>query len=208
MLRWLPILVGLLPLSTAAAQECERGQQLTLDLERSEIRWRGTKCWGTGKHEGTVQFASGAICVADGRVTGGWFVADMTTIAITDMPPHEEVPRRRLRTHLMEEDFFHVEAYPTARFLLTSAQPTAPHRYRVEGDLTIRGHTHPVTFSAEASLTQDGVRATGELEIDRHRFGVSYQRVTLRDFLVDDTFRLDLAIEARGRGTSAPYPTY
>ncbi len=197
--RWLPLLCGLLPLTTAAAQECERGRELTLDLGRSEIRWRGTKFWGAGKHEGTVQFASGAICVADGHVTGGRIVADMTTIAITDMPPHEVVPRRRLRTHLMGEEFFHVEDHPTALFVLTSAEKTAPDRYRVEGDLTIRGRTHAVTFSAETSATQRGVRASGELEINRHRFGVSYRAVTLTDFLVDDVFRLEFTIEAGSR---------
>ncbi len=199
MLRWLPLLFGLLPLSTAAGQECDRGIEPTLDLQRSEIRWRGTKFWRTGKHEGTVQFASGAFCIADGQVTGGWFIVDMTTIAITDMPPHEVVPRRRLRTHLMGQDFFHVEAHPTALFVFTSAEQTAPDRYRVDGDLTIRGQTHLVTFSAEASVTERGVRATGELEINRHRFGVSYRRVTLRDILVDDVFRLELTIEAGSR---------
>lgn len=197
MLRWLPLLFGLLPLSTAAGQECDSGKELTLDLQRSEIRWRGTKFWRTGKHEGTVQFASGAFCIANGRVTGGWLIADMTTIAITDIPPHEVVPRRRLRTHLLGEDFFHVEAHPRARFVLSAIAQTAPGRYRVDGELTIRGRTNPVTFSAEGSATERGVQVTAELEINRHLFGVSYRRVTLRDHLVDDVFWLELTIEAR-----------
>ncbi len=196
MRQWLPLICVLLPLSTAPDQECDRGRELALDLQRSEIRWHGTKFWGTGQHEGTVQFESGAICVADGQVTGGWFVADMTTIEITDMPPHEVVPRRRLKTHLMGEDFFHVEEHPTARFNLVSVKPTAPGRYRVEGDLTIRGRTNIVTFAANASVTPQGVQATGVLEIDRHRFGISYRRATLADILVDDMFRIEISIQA------------
>ena len=54
-----------------------------------------------------------------------------------------------------------------------------------------------MTFSAEGSATERGVQVTAELENNRHRFGVSYRRVTLRDILVDDVFWLELTIAAR-----------
>jgi hypothetical protein len=79
-----------------AARKCgPEARELALDVERSTIRWRGTKFWGLGKHEGTVRLKGGAFCVRQGRVLHGWFEADMRTIEVTDIPASEPVPRRR-----------------------------------------------------------------------------------------------------------------
>ena len=57
---------------------------LQLDVERSVIRWKGTKFRGLGKHEGIVRLASGAVTV-DGRAPrGGSIVVDMRSIEVTD----------------------------------------------------------------------------------------------------------------------------
>jgi polyisoprenoid-binding protein YceI len=50
--------------------------------------------------------------------------------------------------HLRSADFFDVESFPTMTFVTTSIQPDGD-RYRVIGDLTIKGHTHPVELSYE-----------------------------------------------------------
>lgn len=171
---------------------------LAIDLTNSSIRWRGTKFWGLGSHEGTVDFHSGILCVRSGVVVSGWFEADMTTIAVTDIPEHEPVPQRRLLRHLASEDFFHIAAHPRARFVVRSVEHESDRLYRVDGDLTIRGRTHPVTFYARGwSVTDREVRAEARLEIDRHKYDVSYRGSTIKDDLVDDTFWLELVIVAR-----------
>jgi hypothetical protein len=44
-----------------AARKCgPEARELALDVERSTIRWRGTKFWELGKHEGTVRLKGGA----------------------------------------------------------------------------------------------------------------------------------------------------
>ncbi|MGH7560638.1 MAG: YceI family protein [Gemmatimonadales bacterium] len=185
----------------SAARKCDpRGTELALDTERSVIRWRGTKFWGLGKHEGTVRFKAGAFCVVDGVVRGAYFEADMGTIDVTDIPADDPEPRRRLRDHLRSEDFFAVSQHPLARFILRTVKEEKPRLYTVSGDLTIRGRTHPVTFYARGwTVTEGQVRAEGRLTIDRHQYGVSYRGSTIKDDLVDDEFFLDLAIEARPR---------
>lgn len=46
--------------------------------------------------------------------------------------------------HLRSEDFLHVEEHPEMTFTSTSIEPAEDGRYRVTGDLTIRGKTNPV----------------------------------------------------------------
>ncbi len=175
------------------------GRQLALDVSRSQIRWRGTKFWGLGKHEGAVRFKAGGFCVKDGAVLNAWFEVDMTTIDVTDIPANDPVPRKRLRDHLLGPDFFHVAEHPVARFLVRNVTEEKARLFQVRGDLTIRGRTHPVTFYARVwSVTDAAVRAEARLEVERHKYGVSYRGSTIKDDLVDDTFWLDLSIEARG----------
>lgn len=189
------------PAEGSAVLKCPRtAVELILDREQSTVRWKGTKFFGLGKHEGTVRFAGGALCVQAGEVVSGWFEVDLRTLQVTDIPEHEPVPRKRLRDHLLGPDFFHTAEHPVARFIVRNVAEERRGLYRIGGSLTIRGRTHPVTFYARVPrLTQASVRAEARLEVDRHQYGVSYRGSTIRDDLVDDTFWLDLAIVARSR---------
>ncbi len=54
--------------------------------------------------------------------------------------------------HLVSADFFDVERYPTITFESTGVADVGDNRYRVTGDLTIKGITRPV----ELDLTYHG----------------------------------------------------
>lgn len=185
---------------------CEAGARtLPVDLTRSGIKWRGTKFWGLGSHEGTVRLKSGEVCVRDGRIVGGTFVADMATIAVTDIRANDAVPRKRLRDHLLGEDFFHVAAYPEARLTLRAVERENRALHRVAAELAIRGQTHVVTFYARVwTLSDEAVHAEARFAVDRHRWGVSYRGSTIRDDLVDDEVWLDLTVHARGSAGALP----
>jgi polyisoprenoid-binding protein YceI len=182
-----------------APRKCDpQGKELALDPSRSVIRWRGTKFWGMGKHEGTVRFKGGAFCVRQGQVLHGWFETDMRTIEVTDIPADDPVPRRRLTEHLLGEDFFAVERHPLSRFIIREVRQERGHLYRIAGDMTIRGQTRPLTFYARGwSVTDQDIRAEAGFKIDRHQFGVSYRGSTIKDDLVDDDIWLELTLEAR-----------
>jgi len=49
--------------------------------------------------------------------------------------------------HLKSEDFFFVEKYPTLTFASTKVTPAGEGRLTVEGNLTMRGVTKPVTLT-------------------------------------------------------------
>ena len=193
------VLPGPASLASQAADPCPApASRLVLDLERSVVRWRGTKFFGLGSHEGVVRLKAGELCVRDGAVAGGSFVADMTTIEVTDIPADDPVPRNRLRRHLLSEDFFHVGRHPHARFRIVAVIPQQGRLFQVVGALTIRDHTRRVTFYARGwAVTADRVEGTARFAVDRHDYGVRYVGSTIKDDLVDDQFSLDIDIVAR-----------
>jgi polyisoprenoid-binding protein YceI len=81
--------------------------------------------------------------------------------------------------HIKSADFFEVEAHPTWTFATTGVKDDGDD-YLLDGDLTIRGVTKPVSLKLELSGigpdawggTRIGFSATGE--INRHDFGVSF----------------------------------
>lgn len=171
---------------------------LCVDTARSLVRWRGTKVGG-GSHEGVVRLAGGRLRLREGRVTGGSFTVDMTSIAVTDIPPREVEARRQLRSHLAHEEFFGVERFPVARFVITSVREGRHGLHEVSGNLAIRDSVHNVTFRAEAPvLSPEAVWATADFSIDRQLWGIDFDGRTsaLRDAVVHDPIRLGLRLVA------------
>jgi len=189
----------------AYAKPCEAGMTtLTADTRQSGIRWKGTKFLGLGSHEGTVALRSGMVCMRDGRITRAMFIADMRSIEVTDIPASDPVPRKRLRDHLLSEDFFHATKYPEAVLFINSVRHESGSLYALGGTLEMRGVTHPISFYARVSeMSPARVRADATIEVDRHRWGVKYRGSALKDDLVDDVFTLRLTLLATGPATAS-----
>jgi len=171
--------------------------ELSVDPTKSVIEWRGTEFHGMGEHSGTVKISEGKLVVDGPNITSGFFIIDMTSIYITDMPAHETVPRNRLTTHLKAEEFFYVEKFPTVRYTLTGARRIDNHQYAIQGNLTIRGVTLPLNFEATIPvLSSNKVRANADITFDRQQWGVSFVG-NLTDMLVDDIVYLSVEIETQ-----------
>jgi polyisoprenoid-binding protein YceI len=83
--------------------------------------------------------------------------------------------------HLKSADFFHVEKFPTLSFKSTRIRQVRDEELAIEGDLTIRGVTRKVTFSAEGPTlpakdpwgnTRVAVAAT--TKINRKDYGLTW----------------------------------
>jgi len=81
--------------------------------------------------------------------------------------------------HLREEDYFHVEAYPTLTFKSTSFKKIAGTEYKIVGDLTIKGVTESVELdlrligpqmNERVQQMEIGIKATGKIK--RLDFGI------------------------------------
>ena len=86
---------------------------------------------------------------------------------------------------LKNEDYFHVEAHPTARFVSTGVEKVEDNRYRITGNLTIRGITKSISFATQVSeITDNQLTAEAEFLIDRSDWNVgldSWEGQMIRD---------------------------
>ena len=105
--------------------------------------------------------------------------------------------------HLRSPDFLDAEKYPTIEFRGRRVETVGGERYRVVGDLTIRGVTRPVeldlTYDGQATDPWGGVRAGFEARtvIRRADFGLTWnQALETGGMLVGDDVKIQLHVEA------------
>lgn len=142
----------------------------------SSVTWKGYKV--TGSHVGTIALKQGSLDFKDGKLIGGEFTIDMTTIENTDM---EGEYKGKLEGHLKSDDFFGVKTYPTAQLIFNKVKSTGKNSYEVSGNLTIKDKTNPVKFD----ISIYGNKATANVKIDRTQFDVRYGSASFFDDLQD-----------------------
>jgi polyisoprenoid-binding protein YceI len=107
--------------------------------------------------------------------------------------------------HIRSEDFFHIEKHPTMTFRSTGLRPAGDDDYFLDGELTLRGVTRPVTFRLEVNGfgpdpyggTRTGFSATAE--INRNDWDVSYNGPIPgagTGMVLSDKITINLEIEA------------
>jgi len=106
--------------------------------------------------------------------------------------------------HIRSEDFFHIEKHPTMTFRSTGVRPDGSN-FLLDGDLTLRDVTRPVTFKLEVNGfgpdpyggTRAGFSAT--TEINRNDWNVSYNGPipgASNGMVLSDKVTINLEIEA------------
>lgn len=86
--------------------------------------------------------------------------------------------------HLRSDDFFNAEAFPAITFTATAIRPVSGADYEIDGNLTIRDVTKPITLKAEfGGIAKDPygqVKAGFDVEgkIKRSEFGLSWNALT------------------------------
>ena len=172
-------------------------EKFEIIVAQSNIDWVGRKV--TGAHNGTINFKNGELIFNDGVLAGGRFAADTRSIKILDVT--DPATNAQFAGHLASDDFFSSEGYPEALFVITSVSPAGPGFYDVNGDLSIKGITHPVVFSASVANKGGLVTATGKIIIDRTRYGMRFRSGNffkdLGDTLIYNDFHLDITITAK-----------
>ena len=143
------------------------GEVKDVNLAESTIEWKGKKIIGPGKHHGTLGLKSGSLQFDGDALTGGSFVIDMTTLTNLDMAGKKGAGR--LEGHLKSDDFFSVETYPEATLNITNVA-ASDNGYDITADLTIKGTTAPITFTAAVAANS----ATAEITVDRTIYKVKY----------------------------------
>lgn len=155
-----------------------------IDNITSTIQWKGSKITGSS-HEGFVKLAAGGLQVTDGVITAGKFTIDMTTISCTDL---EGGMRDKLVGHLNSADFFDVEKHKSASLVIKSADAQG----NVTADLTIKGKTNEVKFSAVVTEQNGVLTAKATIVANRIKYDVRYGSDSFFDNLGDKAINNDI----------------
>jgi len=174
-----------------------------IDTAESRVEWTGRNL--LNKHYGQIALKSGQLQFDHGQLATGEFILDMRTITCEDLqgdPLHDV-----LINHLLSDDFFDVERYAEARFLvnateiISGATPGAPN-LAVRGELTLKNVSRPVEFVATTGLNPDGkAAAQAAFAIDRTLWNVLYGSGKyfrhLGGHLVNDLIEIQIRIITR-----------
>ena len=167
-------------------------QKFKIVSTQSNIDWVGTKV--TGAHNGTIAVKEGEVTLNDGKLTGGKVIIDTTSIKILDIT--DPATNAQFAGHLASDDFFSIDKYPEATLEITSVSGN-----HVEGNLTIKGITHPVGFNAVVNVNGDTLIATGKLVIDRTKYEMKFRSGNffkdLGDTLIYNDFELNVSVTAK-----------
>ena len=169
-----------------------------VDTAASVLTWKGTK--PTGAHNGTVMIKDGDLLIEEGKVTGGEFVIDMSSIKVLDIPADNE-GNGKLVGHLTSADFFDVAAYPSSKFVITNVEDKGD-KVHVTGNLTLKDVTKSITIPATVS-TEGGVTtfASEKFMVNRADFNVKYGSKSffdnLKDKFIDDNMELSFTVKTK-----------
>ncbi len=178
--------------------EIQEASSFSINTANSQVLWNGRK--PTGEHHGTIAVQDGAIQLKDNKVVGGTIQMDLTQIDVKDLEGKDE---QKLAGHLQSPDFFHVEEYPTAKFVITSVEDYAGGEiiesaktedtenngefdqfvlenptHKVTGNLTLRDTTLSITIPATIEVQENQVTAKSRFTIDRSKWNVNYMDET------------------------------
>lgn len=116
---------------------------------------------------------------------GGTFKYDAenpanSSLEIAIDPASIDMFHEGLNNHLKTADFFNVEQHPEMRFVSERVEVAGEGRFKVHGEFTMLGQTHPLAFDVELNQTgtsrngapMAGFSAAGT--IDRTAYGMGY----------------------------------
>jgi polyisoprenoid-binding protein YceI len=170
-----------------------------------------TSTWTIDASHSHVEFAVRHMMVAtakgrfaDVQGTVQWNGADLATAVIDVVIPVDTIDTKNEQRdgHLKSPDFFDAASFPSMTFKSTRITPGSGNEFTIEGDLTIRGTTRPITLAAEShgqlrdpwGLDRAGFSATGK--IDRLAYGLNWNAaLETGGFVVAQDVKISLEIE-------------
>jgi polyisoprenoid-binding protein YceI len=174
--------------------------------------------WQADPAHSRIEFAARHLMITDVR---GRFAAFDIRLTVGDQPADSSVfvniqaasldTGNEMRDkHLRSPDFFDAETHPAIVFESERVTATSESSWEVEGRLTLKGQTHPLTLHATlGGVAKDpwgkqkaGLSIRGEL--DRELWGLSWnQPLETGGVMIGPTVRLEIELQA----VPAPAPT-
>ena len=162
-----------------------------MDNDNSSIKWTGREL-STKSHYGSLQMKNGSLTVNTDGTVNGIIKIDMTTIDCEDLQGRSKASLER---HLRSDDFFSVESHPIATLTFKSKGGIgAGNKLAFNGDLEIKGISHPISFESELKSVDPKVSALVDMTFDRSKYNVRFRSGTFFQNLGDKLIYDDIEI--------------
>ena len=162
-----------------------------MDNDNSSIKWTGREL-STKSHYGSLQMKNGSLTVNTDGTVSGIIKIDMTTIDCEDLQGRSKASLER---HLRSDDFFSVESHPIATLTFKSEGGIeAGNKLAFNGDLEIKGISHPISFESELKSVDPKVSALVDMTFDRSKYNVRFRSGTFFQNLGDKLIYDDIEI--------------
>ena len=169
-----------------------KNKKFEIASAQSKIEWVGRKV--TGSHNGTIAIKKGELILNDGKLIGGKFIVDTTSIKVLDIT--DPATNAQFAGHLASDDFFSTEKFPEATLEIISVAGN-----HVVGNLTIKDITYAIGFDAEVNVNGDLLTATAKLVVDRTKYEMKFRSgnffMNLGDTLIYNDFELNVSVTAK-----------
>lgn len=154
-------LVIMMMLQAIACSQLQPGWQL--DVKKSKVLWNTGKMMGG--HSGYFLFHSGNLQYSPtGEPVSGTFRMDMNSIRSTDNP--NEAGRLKTDANLRKSQFFATDRYPAATMAVKKiTRIGSTLDFTVAGDLTIKGITNPIEFTATINTKSNSSHITANVDL-------------------------------------------
>lgn len=171
--------------AVASAQTIER---FSINPAKSKVTWSGKKIVGKPM-EGTITIEKGNLEFNKKNLVAGEVLMNTRSIA-------SETASARLVAHLKNDDFFSVDIFPVASFVITSVRGNI-----MKGKMTIKGITHEMSIPVDVTYGKDVVLAKAlQIKVDRTKYDVKYRSGNifseLGDSAIEDDFILNIELTA------------
>jgi polyisoprenoid-binding protein YceI len=181
---------------------------IATDIDRSTLPATGT--WAIDPTHSTVGFVARHLMVTKVRgsftdVDGAATIADdpaQSSVEVAVKTASIDTRNADRDAHLRSPEFFDVENFPTITFRSTGVRHLKGADWQLDGELTIKGVTKPVTLDVEFDgLTGDpwgGQRAafSASTEVDREEWGLNWNvALETGGWLVSKKVKLELDVQ-------------
>jgi polyisoprenoid-binding protein YceI len=197
-----PFSAGLLMLAVTASAAIAEPITYTIDRSHSQVAF-SVRHFFT-RVPGQFNDFEGTVTYDDKDIT-------KSAVDVTIKTASVYTNNERRDNHLRSGDFFAADSFPAMTFKSTKITPGGENKVKVDGNLTIRGITRPVTLDATflgaGSMGQMGLRAgwTATTTINRKDFNVLWNRALDQGgTMLSDDVVVQLDIEGMKRPEAAP----
>lgn len=165
-------------------------EKLSIDINKSAIKWIGEYVFSFSGHHGNINFKEGYFIKNDTIITGGEFTIDMNSITNSDIKTKRA--NTNLVNHLKDSDFFDVKKFPFAKLVITKIEYFDSNQVTINANLTIKGVTNPIQFNAELDYAKKNMVA--RFKINRKKWNVNYKS-KMKDSPISDAIGYEISIK-------------